>query len=96
MDQILKEKKSYLEKELTVAQARNSSDRHKKEGKVERKNIIISPSIAPGIKIIDWNSDKVSTQYHTTADKSVKYPCKLYVNDNPTWFSCPAKYSYDG
>lgn len=53
MDQILKEKKSYLEKELTVAQARNSSDRHKKEGKVERKNIIISPSIAPGIKIID-------------------------------------------
>lgn len=35
-----------------MAQAKNSSDRHKKEWKVG-ENIIISPSIAPGIKIIE-------------------------------------------
>lgn len=51
MDKILKEKK-LSGKKLTLAQARNSSDRHRKEWKVG-KNIIISPSIAPGIKIIE-------------------------------------------
>lgn len=38
-------------KKLTVAQARNF--RHKKKWKVGEKNTIISPSIAPGIKIIE-------------------------------------------
>lgn len=51
MDKILKEKKKVSRKKLTVAQARNF--RHKKKWKVGEKNIIISPSTAPGIKIIE-------------------------------------------
>lgn len=46
------EGKKLSAKKLTMAQARNSSDRHKKEWKVG-ENIIMSPSIAPGIKIIE-------------------------------------------
>lgn len=46
------EGKKLSAKKLMIAQARNSSDRHKKEWKVG-ENIIMSPSIAPGIKIIE-------------------------------------------
>lgn len=46
------EGKKLSAKKLTMAQVRNSSDRHKKKWKVG-ENITISPSIAPGIKIIE-------------------------------------------
>ena len=52
MDKILKEKKkTLLGEKLMKAQVRNSSDRPRKDWKVEQ-NIIISPSITAGIKII--------------------------------------------
>lgn len=56
MDQILKGKKKKRKlsgKKADCGTGKNSSDRHKKEWKMEEKNIIISPSIAPGIKIIE-------------------------------------------
>ena len=56
MNKILKGKKKVPDTFfffLPVAQVRNPSVRHKKEWKMEKENIITSPYIAPGVKIIE-------------------------------------------
>lgn len=74
--------------ELTVAQV-GDSRKTRKRMEVGRGERYLSPYIAPGIKITEQGSDKVSIHYHTTADKEAEYriPCKLYADYITTRFS---------